>query len=109
MSAAKRQNEESNARRRQHRGRGTVQADWTSVDAEAIKAAIGSLTASGGAIRFGYTRDGGAYAVGILGDGEPYTDYLRPSDDVEGYLQELAEDFRPQGKVLDITGGSVKP
>lgn len=99
MSATKRAMEESNAKRRRHRGN-QIPADWTGVSSDSLREAIGAVTASGGAIRFGYTRDGGAYAIGILGDGDPYTEYLRPSDDVEGYLRDLAEDFRPKGKLL---------
>lgn len=99
MSATKRSMEESNARRRRNRG-SQIPADWSGVDADAIRTAIGSVANSGGALRFGYTRDGGAYAIGVFGDGDPYTEYLRPSDDIERYLQELAEDFRPQGKPL---------
>jgi len=99
MSGTKRAMEESNGRRRRKRGN-QIPADWASVDPVALRGAIASVTLSGGAIRFGYTRDGGAYAVGILGDGDPYTEYLRPSDDVAGYLAELADDFKSGPKLL---------
>lgn len=70
-----------------------ITADWASVDAEKVIRAIAAVGAAGGAIRFGYTRDGGAYAIGIMGDGDPYTEYLRPSDDVGEYLDVLIEQW----------------
>jgi hypothetical protein len=47
----------------------------------------------GGALRLGYTKDGGAYAVGIYGDGTPFTEYIPPSDSVEDYLRGVIEDY----------------
>ena len=68
-------------------------ADWASVDAGFIQAAIAAVCADGGAIRFGYTRDGGAYAVGIYDDGQSETDYIRPSEDILGYFRAVIEDY----------------
>lgn len=70
---------------------GTNTADWGTADAELLRWAIATVAFKGGALRFGYTRDGGAYAVGILGDGEPYTEYIKPSDDISEYLRGLGE------------------
>jgi hypothetical protein len=82
--------EQDDSRSRRRKARGTEQkADWLSVAGDVLQAAIASVSNHGGAIRFGYTRNGSAYAIGILGDGEPYTDYLRPSEDVTAYLEEL--------------------
>jgi len=68
------------------------QADWASVDADAIRNAISAVGSIGGALRFGYTRDGGCYAVGIYGlETQPYTEYPRPGTDVAAFLSELAE------------------
>ena len=73
-------------------------ADWASVDAEAIRTAISALGSIGGALRCGYTRDGGAYAIGIYGlETQPYTDYLRPGDDISAYLYGLADTARHAG------------
>lgn len=69
-------------------------ADWGSVDAALLVDAIQQVTKAGGAVRFSYTRDGGAYCIGILGDGEPYNDYIKPSDDIDAYLRGLAENWR---------------
>ncbi len=68
-------------------------AAWSGVSANAIANAISTAADHGGAIRFGYTRDGGAFAIGIYGLGDPYTEYLRPDDDVEGFLAQVQEAF----------------
>jgi hypothetical protein len=76
-------------------------ADWKSIDSEAIRAAISALGSIGGALRFGYTRDGGAYAIGIYGlEAQPYTEYLRPGDDVQAYLYQLADNASHAGPPL---------
>lgn len=69
-------------------------ANWATVDAMAVLQCISRVAAGGGAIRFGYTVDGGAYALGIYGDGaQPYTEYVRPSEDIERILAELGAVF----------------
>lgn len=80
-----RESEPSKSRRRQRRGTGEI-ADWSLQDSSLVLKAISAVTKAEGAIRFGYTTQGGAYAIGFLGDGEPYTDYVRPSDDMAEYL-----------------------
>lgn len=92
MTNAKSSRETNNKRRRQSRG-SINPADWASINPDIIQRAIATVGRSGGAIRFGYTRDGGSYAIGILGDGDPYTEYLRPTDDVEAYFEQLIEDW----------------
>lgn len=84
-----RESDESRSRRRKARGNQTP-ADWATASPELVLNAITTVTLAGGAIRFGYTKAGGAYAIGFLGDGEPYTDYVRPSDDIDQYLTEVA-------------------
>jgi hypothetical protein len=68
-------------------------ADWTSVDADAVIAAISAAALVGGALRFGYTRDGGAYAIGVYGDGDPYTLYCSPGEDLVGMLADIRSGF----------------
>lgn len=76
----------------------TEPADWAGVESEAIRSAIAALGSIGGALRFGYTRDGGAYAIGVYGlESQPYTDYLRPGDDIQAYLHGLADAARHAG------------
>ena len=88
--ASQRRGAKAESSKRISYGHGNV-ADWASVDPTKIVRAIAAISRAGGAIRFGYTRDGGAYALGIMGDGEPYTEYLRPTDDIGEYLDVLAE------------------
>lgn len=75
-------------RRRGKRGSGQP-VDWTSVSSDIIAGLVIAVTSQGGAVRFGLSRDGTALAVGLLGDGEPYTEWFRPSDDIEAGLLEM--------------------
>lgn len=68
-------------------------ADWQGINPETVLRAIAVVAYHGGALRFGYTRDGGAYAIGIYLGGDHFTEYVRPSEDVEGYLTNLANDI----------------
>ena len=68
-------------------------ADWQGVDAELLLQVVACVSMHGGAIRLGYTRDGGAFAIGIYGDGEPFTEYVSPNDDMNEYLRGLRDDY----------------
>jgi hypothetical protein len=63
-------------------------ADWAMVNPESLSKLVRMVTSRGGAIRFGYTRDGGAYAVGLYYGGESDTEYVRPSEDLEEKITE---------------------
>lgn len=99
MSTVKRMQEQKSAKKKQGRRFGVardeaVAADWGKVDAEVIRRTIVAVCRAGGALRFGYTSDGGAFALGVYGDGpEPYTEYMRPGSDVAETLTELAQVF----------------
>jgi len=86
-------NTEANAKRRRQQRGNISPADWATVNAELLRRAIAIVGHRGGALRFGYTRDGGSYAIGVLGDGDPYTDYVRPTDDIDAYLESLIENW----------------
>jgi hypothetical protein len=74
---------------------GRVPADWENVPADAIRDCIVQISRMGGAVRFGYSRDGGAYSIGVYGlEPSPFTDYLRPGDDVQAYLDTLSDQAR---------------
>lgn len=82
---------------------GKSTANWEDVDGELIKATIVAAALTGGALRFGYTSDGGAYALGIYGDGDkPYTEYVRPSEDIDAVLRDIEAAF------LDIRAAQQK-
>lgn len=68
-------------------------ADWGSANAELLQRVIEVATAGGGAIRFGYSRDGGAYSVGIYGDGKPFTEFLPGPADVDEWLEGFRVDY----------------
>lgn len=70
-----------------------VTADWVNADAQMLLYAVAAIAARGGALRLGYTRDGGAYAIGVYGDGDPFTEYVRPSEDINVYLRGIIEDY----------------
>jgi len=72
---------------------GTGIADWETADAALLLRTVATVAATGGALRLGYTRDGGAYSVGIYGDGDPYTEYIRPSEDLDAFLRDVLESF----------------
>lgn len=76
-------------RRRGKRG-SSAPIDWSAIASDVIAGLVIAVTSQGGAVRFGLSRDSTALAVGILGDGEPYTEWFRPSDDVEADLVEMA-------------------
>lgn len=85
--------EQNRKNRRERRHTGEV-ADWESADAELIKRCILNVGASGCSIQFGYTRDGSSMVIRIVGDGEPFNEYVRPSEDIDLYLTGLADDYR---------------
>lgn len=88
VSTTREQREE----RRKNRG-GGASADWSGINHDVIAHVISAITSLGFAVQFGYTRDGGAYAIRVVGDGEPYNEYIRASEDVELYLNGLADDY----------------
>jgi len=67
--------------------------DWEMVDAELLRKAIAKAAIKHGALRLGYTRDGGAYAIGVYAGMQYFTDYVRPSEDIDQYLRELIQSF----------------
>jgi hypothetical protein len=85
--------DQQRAHRRRNRG-SVVEADWGTASADSVSSAICAVTQHGYAIRFGYTRDGGAFAIGIIGDGDPFTEFVRPNEDIDAYLNGLADDYR---------------
>lgn len=78
-------------------------ADWDRVDAEQLRSTLAMVALHGGALRLGYTRDGGAYSIGIYGDGpEAYTVYVRPNEDMEEFLKELEQTFHMKQSPVDM-------
>jgi hypothetical protein len=56
-----------------------------------IMALTAVMAARGGAVRVGFTRDLGALAVGLYDGDDQGTEYVRPSEDRDSALDEIAE------------------
>jgi len=78
-------------RRQRSENRGTC--DYAQIDPSSLHRVLCAITSRGCAVQFGYTRDGGAYAIRVVGDGDPYTEFIKPTEDVLLALTGLAEDF----------------
>jgi len=61
-------------------------ADWGAVDPRLLCELVSTVTSRGGAVRFGYSRDGGAYALGLYYGGSSKTVYCSPHDDPDAML-----------------------
>jgi len=84
--------------------------DWTQIDAKVLVHSIAAVSAAGGALRFGYSRDGGAYALGVYGDGDTYTEFEHDPQAMEGLLHDLGEWFTDQPRAsLESQGGKKRP
>ena len=98
MSTTKRQIEERKnkpkARRYGGGGGPSVTADWRIIENVAIVELIQAASETGGAVRFGVTRDGGAYALGVYGDGpDPYTLYAGTPEEMGEHITHLTDVF----------------
>lgn len=72
---------------------------YRDVDPGILKETLQVVALAGGALRLGFTRDGGAFAIGVYGDGDPYTVYCAPSEDITATLRAIRDGF-------DIIGNS---
>lgn len=103
MGQQERQRENARESRRerakQQRGRRAANSSGVSLrdgDWIAIAALITTFAEAGGAVRIGFTRDGGAFAIGCyLGD-DYATEYVRPSEDFRTALLEIGEAWLPE-------------
>lgn len=68
-------------------------ADYSGIDSTAMQRLVAVVASRSGAVRYGYTRDGGAYAVGIYLEGESETLYFKPTEDVSAELDALADEI----------------
>ena len=70
-------------------------ADYSTATPGWIVAAIVAVTNAGGAIQFGYSRDGGVYTVVILLNGEIEKNYVKQSEGIDVFCEELHSAFTP--------------
>jgi len=74
------------------RKRGGI-ADWANADPALLLELVCKVGVEGGAVRYGYTRDGGAYSIGLyLGD-DSKTYYCNEADGINDQIRELIEHF----------------
>lgn len=76
------------------RRRTATGADWLGCDAERIQAVVHRITELGGAVTFGTSRDGGAYSVSLMLDGERETLWFNGDADVDGELQAIDDTLK---------------
>jgi hypothetical protein len=69
------------------------QADYNTATPGWIAAAIIAVTKQGGAIQFGYSRDGGVYTIVILLDGEIEKNYVKQSEGIDAFLEGIYTAF----------------
>jgi hypothetical protein len=78
-------------RRAERQSRGKV--DFDALHCAELRTLTAYIIEMGGAIRIGATRDGGAYAIGVYGFGEPFTEYCGASEDFSVFCGQLASDL----------------
>jgi hypothetical protein len=94
MSAVGDQKLNKARKQRRYTQEASYDADWASIDPELLRSTIAAVARSGCAIRFGYSRDGGAFAIGIVGDGDPYTVWGSNAEATEEKLADLRKAFQ---------------
>jgi len=73
--------------------KGGAVADWTNASPELVLQLVCTVARQGGAVRYGYTRDGGAYSIGIyLGD-DSKTYYCNEAEGINEQLEDLRSYF----------------
>jgi len=68
-------------------GQQSGKADWSGADPRWLAAIIHVVTRVGGAVSFGYSRDGGAYSVSVMLDGERETLWFNGGVDIDAELE----------------------
>lgn len=101
MSTIKRSMEEAKSkknpptRRYQPEGTGEQRITYGNVDMAYLIELMVAVERVGGAIRLGTTRDGGAFAIGVYGDGpDVYNVYANNVEKLHEHFENLAEVFK---------------
>lgn len=74
--------------------------DWGTVEPSRLCEIITLITGRGGAVRFGYSRDGQAGSIGVYYGDDRDTAYIRPNQDPEeilGVIERMFERFPYSG------------
>lgn len=70
-------------------GGGTGSADWAACDSKRIQAVVAGITALGGAVTFGLSRDLGAHSLTLMLDGNRKTLWLNGNVDLDEELDSV--------------------
>ncbi len=71
--------------------RGGAAADWLGCSSERLQGVVHKITSLGGAVTFGTSRDGGAYSVTLLLDGDRETLWFNGDAELDEELQAVVE------------------
>ena len=74
--------------------RGSGVADWANADASLLFQLVCVVAMENGAVRFGYTRDGGAYSIGIYLGADSQTYYCNEKEGINDKLAGLIDHFK---------------
>jgi hypothetical protein len=74
--------------------RGGGVADWANASEHLVFQLVCCVAVEGGAVRYGYTRDGGAYSIGIYLGADSQTYYCNEKEGINEKLAELIEHFK---------------
>jgi len=83
-------------KRNNHRKPGSTpkKINWDEVPDVVVIQLITAATAAGGAVRFGGSRDGGVLALGVYGDGDPYTEWFHDAEEFLEFAHDLIAVYR---------------
>lgn len=70
-----------------------TEADWSRARPELVKDVVVSASIVGGAVRFGASRDKGAYAIGLYVEGDVHTEWLPCNMDINELLGDIVDYF----------------
>lgn len=73
--------------------KGSGVADWANASSDVVLRLVCAVGVHGGAVRYGYTRDGGAYSIGIYLGAESETYYCNEKEGINEKLEELYDYF----------------
>lgn len=68
-------------------------ADWANANPEDVLRLVCAVASEGGAVRLGYTRDGGAYSIGLYLGADSKTYYCNDAEGIVDYVNELRQNF----------------
>jgi len=74
--------------------RGGGAADWTNASGDLVLQLVCAVGVLGGAVRYGYTRDGGAYSIGIYLGTESQTYYCNEKEGINEKISDLVDYFK---------------